>query len=223
MNFLEKDLETIIWENYDACDDRGLTIGSRHFIGGGLRLRQMNLMPFGIADLVNIYFNRFSGHCWVQIIECKKDKVDANTYLQAKRYATAITDILYSMPLGAPTSIAISIVLAGKSVDTSGPIAHAVAQDTNCDTFTYSYGLNGISFSDATMHWKAAVSSAGCGEDVGSSALVRGFILDARYEGHKDVRRYGDPTQPLMITPDGILLNHGMLYDGLHSPFADGE
>lgn len=216
MNFLEKDLETIIWENYEACEAKGLRIGFNAY-QNGLRFRQMNLMPYGIADLINVYFNPYTDQCWVQVIECKKDRIDAATYLQAKRYGTAIGEVFLQM--GLVTSMPIlSYVLVGSKVDASGEMAHVISQDKTCQSFTYKYGVNGIEFYDASAHWWYEVSSVGTDRSVAPRPDIEKYILSAKHGLDQQRIAEGNEQSPLLISASGVLVNTGLIDWHNHGP-----
>lgn len=153
MKFLERDLESIIYTNYSKLVHRGLDI-DQTFYEGGLKFRQMRLGVFGIADLVYINYSPIQDKWHVQVIECKRGPVNGETYLQAKRYARAVEDILlFSPETRRSTRIATSVVLIGEKVDCKGQISHAISLDTSCTTFTYKYLFDGIAFRDCSIYW----------------------------------------------------------------------
>lgn len=97
MNFLEKDLEDVIWENTQSkeglqkLEDRGLSLIGKHFI------RQLNLGPYGIADIVGftigVYRTDFDQHSisvQVDVVELKKDKINNTCINQTLRYLDGI-------------------------------------------------------------------------------------------------------------------------------------
>lgn len=205
MNFLEKDLETIIWENYDACEQRGLAIKTATY-NHGRRFRQMNLMPAGIADLVNIYYDRFYKELYIQVIECKRQVVNADTYLQAKRYAAALLDIIANAEI-AHIKKHVEIILIGASINTDSPWANAIGQDDSCSSFIYKYGVDGIKFIDCSIHWWAASSSLGTTNEIVDRYDIGGYVLDKQALHRSDELARGEYLAPLRITPDGVLIN----------------
>lgn len=209
MNFLEKDLETIIWEQYEACQQRGLRINFAPF-EQGKRIRQMNLMPLGIADLVSIYYDPIFNECWLQVIECKRGKVTGDTYLQAKRYMAALEELLQNTDLiGAHTiKVHTTIVLIGASVDTSTSLIHTIATDRSCLTYTYSYGVDGIRFDDKSNYWWLDGSPLMSHDEwIQDTHELGGYIRECQYAHYKHRQTHGDPTQPLLVTSDGVLFN----------------
>lgn len=206
MNFLEKDLETIIWENYASCEDRGLHINNQLF-QHGRRFRQMNLLPAGIADLVNIHYDPYARELSIQVIECKRGKVNADTYVQAKRYAAALRDIVVFDDLLDVAKTTVTLVLIGAAIDTDSPFAGTIAQDGACRSFIYKYGLNGIEFLDCSIHWWATSSPLGSGNEVPDRYNIGQYVRACQYELYKSKQAKGDYMSPLLITPNGVLLN----------------
>jgi hypothetical protein len=92
-NFLEKDLETIIWENFMRCAEKGLDV-DQNFFQYGKGYRQLNLAPYGIADLIYIHYSPRQKSWHVLVMELKRAKIDMAAYQQAKRYQTAIHALL---------------------------------------------------------------------------------------------------------------------------------
>jgi hypothetical protein len=140
MNFLEKNLEDIIWEHPDMCYARGLRVPA----GNGIRIRQLNLAPYGIADLVYININK-GPEVAVTIIECKRDIVDLAAYGQASRYQTALYYYL-SQHLFNYDSIEFQRILIGKRVDPRQDFLHILAADSDTLVYTYTYKHDGIAF-----------------------------------------------------------------------------
>jgi hypothetical protein len=210
MDFLEKDLEAIIWEYAPECEARGFSILQMEHFSQGRRFRQMQLGPYGIADLVHVYYNPHINQFWIQVIECKRNKVNAETYLQAKRYVSAVKDAVFSsdMPV---CKIATSVILVGASVDTSSPLAHVIANDPDCHTYTYKYAVDGIHFEDQGFLWRAETYL-----EMPSffERTIRAFDEyrtkeQATYNGF--VLEHGNPSSPLLITAAGVLLNTELL------------
>ena len=208
MNFLEKDLETIIWENYEACEQRELRIKAAMYVRGK-RIRQMGLGSYGIADLVNIYFNPVANTLFVQVIECKRQKITEATYLQAKRYAAAVDDIIIDSDLINRHNIKIetSVVLVGASIDTSGNLAMTIAQDRAASAFIYKYGLNGIEFHDVSNYWWLETSATMNNRPIADNYSVVAYVK-AEIAALGDYKhQYGDFDKALLITSTGVLIN----------------
>lgn len=154
MNFLEKDLEDIIYENAntesgkDFLANRGLELRGHTF-------RQVNLGEYGIADLINISTDgckaKNSRILIINIIELKNGVIDGKTLAQAMRYYKAIYDLKAYAETYAKNNktswfnICIHITLIGKSVTDEIrwilPIIFGYV-----DVYTYSYKINGLQF-----------------------------------------------------------------------------
>ena len=90
MNFLEKDLEQIIYEaDKELLAEKGLRVN-------GKLLRQVRIGNYGIADLVSIrrpYQDTFFGYQekgLITIYELKKENISVSAFLQAIGYARGI-------------------------------------------------------------------------------------------------------------------------------------
>lgn len=149
MRFLEKDLETIIWENYSKCYERGLDIHCFDFDNiTSAGFRQLSLGGYGIADLVNIELDSISKYVFIQVIECKKDDINAATYGQAKRYMYAIKQLFLRRGIiDYDWEIRQEIVLIGRNFDRSGDFEFICEEDDFCTALTYDYTIDGLQFS----------------------------------------------------------------------------
>jgi hypothetical protein len=165
MNFLEKDLEQIIYEaDKELLAEKGLRVN-------GKLLRQVRIGNYGIADLVSIeriyyhtYFDRhFKGI--ITIYELKKDNISVSAFIQAIGYAKGILRWMEQHPkklkIVSPENYNINIVLIGKSIDQKSEFLY-LADLLNTDNlgdnslldsfnlslemFTYDYDFNGINF-----------------------------------------------------------------------------
>lgn len=230
MNFLEKDLETIIFENYEACYGRGLEITD---IGAGdylnqLKFRQLQLGPYGVADLVNVRYNPQHYECIIQVIECKRNEINLATYGQAKRYFAAIKDILrYFLPEShSHIEWTEELVLIGRTFDQSNDFAFVYNQDTACQAFVYSYEIDGLWFKQIDRNW---------GRDLNESKGAVKPLAQAVYDMMRATERHdaeqatlaaeavlenGDSTKPLLITSEGILLNTELIERRNNSSFT---
>lgn len=168
MKFLEKDLEDIIYENFDEVRSRGLDIGhtsnNRYKSFYGLK-RQVGLGKYGAADLIHLDVTqsergqdaKFGRKTTITIIECKLDKIDVNAYMQAKRYATAIRET--TGYYDSDDSIKIRICLIGSRLELSGDFLYTLNFDDDCDVYTYSYGVKGITFERHYPYWTIDVNN----------------------------------------------------------------
>ena len=148
MEFLEKDLEDIIWDaaqdekGRDLLSDRGLDIQ-------GKLMRQVKLDAYGTADLVSIYIDgpRLYRQVEVVVYELKRDLIDVSTLMQACRYATGVKRFFNEKISNRSLSIEIKILLIGKRVELNGDFVllyNMISQF--CEIYTYSYGIDGIYF-----------------------------------------------------------------------------
>lgn len=164
MKFLEKNLETIIYESdYDSLGKRGLYLSGNKF-------RQVKIGNYGIADLIyferpvfykkNDYNEHSFSHGTITIVELKKDVIDIDSFTQSLRYAKGIRRYLKKKDI--EHKYKIEILLVGKSVDTSSSFVYLTDLVLDCgdifiiDKFrippisfsihTYSYELDGLRF-----------------------------------------------------------------------------
>lgn len=146
MKFLEKNLEDIIFETKNiSLIERGLDIN-------GLKIRQLRIGNYGISDLVT--FNRKS---WISsneylhqsieitVFELKKDKIDANSMMQAFRYIKGISRFLDEKGYFNETNITYRVVVVGKEI-CKGDFIYLSDNIENLNCYTYDYEFNGIKF-----------------------------------------------------------------------------
>lgn len=154
MNFLEKDLEKIIYETpSEQLRERGIHIYSK-------RKRQLRIGNYGVADIVSMGIDcdgpwpMFDRYLCIKVFELKQDKVDVGAFLQAVRYVKGIKrwielnkgNLHYS-------GVKYQICLVGKTLDkTSGfsylpdMISTESLGGIDLNVFTYSYEFDGIKF-----------------------------------------------------------------------------
>ncbi|MNQ74858.1 hypothetical protein D3C85_896270 [compost metagenome] len=153
MNFLEKDLEEIIFgADRQALDQKGLSIE-------GKIARQVKLGKYGILDLISVrrHHEYMSDSCFIfTIYELKKDNIGIAAFLQALGYARAVQ--VYIKERKPKMLFNIEIVLIGRKIDTLGSFCYLpelINHDlsnypegklTRVDFFTYDYDINGVSF-----------------------------------------------------------------------------
>lgn len=147
MDFLEKDLERIIFETDNkVLNEKGLRIS-------GKKLRQVRLGNYGVADLITIarnfkIYEDYSYHIVVvTVYELKLAKVGVSAFLQAVGYAKAISSFCEKKYPGIPVTVIIS--LCGRSVDNSGSFCYIPSVVNGVSFTTYDYGVDGIIFSSA--------------------------------------------------------------------------
>jgi len=161
MNFLEKELEEIIYEaSSDELQKRGLYLSGKLY-------RQLRIGNYGIADLVE--FKRPCAHegqpthimkGLVNVIELKKENIGISAFLQALGYIQGIKRYLQKRDVEGNYNY--SITLIGKSVDTNSTFVYLPNMlSINTENgiydepefglylYEYKYGLDGINFKSA--------------------------------------------------------------------------
>jgi hypothetical protein len=164
MNFLEKDLEQIIYEaDKELLAEKGLRVN-------GKLLRQVRIGNYGIADLVSIQrpyqdtVFEYQEKGLITIYELKKDNISVSAFLQAIGYAKGIMRWMQQHPKKIKClnieNYDINIVLIGKNIDKSSEFiflndlldsSHLgytyIQKPFLCvEMFTYEYDINGIYF-----------------------------------------------------------------------------
>jgi hypothetical protein len=155
MNFLEKDLEEIIYTSgRDVLEEKGLPIK------GKLR-RQVKIGNYGIADLIEYYRpfyypdehgvkNDFQKGT-IFIYELKKDKISMSSFLQALGYAKGIQSYLRKREKDHLYDICIRVV--GRTIDLQSEFIYIpqllnIGEDGYIEFYTYDYNVNGIKFTN---------------------------------------------------------------------------
>jgi len=156
MNFLEKDLEDIIFNtDNEKLRARGLRIY-------GQKLRQVNLGSYGIADLITVKtvllnqeWHEEKGHKLViTIYELKKDSLGFLAFGQLCRYKTAIERMFQKSNIfDYFVDYEINMVLVGKDIELKNDFCYLVNNTEFLKTYTYSYGIDGLEFNQ-TFGWK---------------------------------------------------------------------
>jgi hypothetical protein len=161
MNFLEKDLEEIIYTSgRDVLEERGLTIN-------GKLLRQVKIGNYGIADLIEFVRPSYDGPdrdilCpgRITIYELKKEQIGIAAFLQSLNYLQGITKFLEKKEIN--DHYIIDIVLIGKNLDKSGSFCfitdllsinssfadryNIFGQNGSISYYTYTFDINGLEF-----------------------------------------------------------------------------
>lgn len=164
MNFLEKDLEEIIYlSDKDKLTDRGL------WLNGKLK-RQLRIGNYGIADLVEYkrpYYHPYQKKCVkgiINVLELKKDKIGVSTFFQALNYIKGIQT--YLEKYDKEDLYNYKITLIGSDFDESSSFCYlgdllyndieeqclTTSTKITVDIITYSYGLEGIIFNPITNY-----------------------------------------------------------------------
>ena len=162
MNFLEKDLEEIIFTaDKEKLSDRGL-----YFYPHEKLKRQVRIGNYGIADLVGIkkpfYHPIIKEKCKGQITvyELKKDRISISTFMQAANYLHGIKR--YLTIKGYNESYDYCIRLIGKEIDSSSSFVYLPDLITNhsydetitrdsifrLESYLYSYDIDGLRFDE---------------------------------------------------------------------------
>lgn len=155
MNFLEKNLEDIIYDTDNKfLNERGLPIS-------GKKYRQFRLGGYGVADLITVnkttyvYDHKYEDdmptihrHTDITIYELKKENIQLNALLQCVGYAKGVARFLNHLDIlnKYEDSINIRIVLIGKNIDTSDNFCYIPDVFHNVSFYTYDYQFDGISF-----------------------------------------------------------------------------
>lgn len=158
MNFLEKDLEDIVFEaTFDQLHERGLFVKGKKF-------RQLRIGNYGIADMVTLerpYFHSgietiFKG-C-ITIYEFKKDEINLGTFNQIIRYAKGVKQYLEKREM--QNLYNIELVTIGKSICKNSNFCYITDLFNNdlCEvslynqslisfsSYLYNYNIDGLSF-----------------------------------------------------------------------------
>jgi hypothetical protein len=171
MEFLEKNLEEIIYRHHFRMGERGL------HIFGNIMLRQVNFPGYGIADLIAIKYDVDTPKTiHFEIIELKKDLIDATALMQACRYETAIQHLLrFKYPKLIYTT---KITLIGKKIESKGDFVFLLNNCTNVNVYTYDYSFDGIKFIKDTKNWVIVDADFRTGSILGSINEVRDGIKE---------------------------------------------
>jgi hypothetical protein len=136
MDFLEKDLEDIIFNNTShTLQGKGLTVY-------GTRKRQLRIGSYGVADLVT--FKRVGQQLLITVYELKKKDLDCNSLMQAFRYCLGIEKYIQEYR-GKDIELIFDVILVGKSI-CSGDFCYSIKFLTGVYIYLYSYDIDGIEF-----------------------------------------------------------------------------
>jgi hypothetical protein len=154
MDFLEKDLEQIIYESdKELLDERGLNVNGKFY-------RQMKIGNYGIADLILVkryceptYMETFIPYLEITVFELKKESIGISAFLQALGYLKGIMRYMEKRKLFKTIDIRYKICLIGKSIDTTSTFIYLTdyLSYLNCEIeglscYTYEYEIDGIHF-----------------------------------------------------------------------------
>lgn len=136
MEFLEKDLEQIIFEtDNQLLRDAGLEIG-------GNKIRQLRIGNYGIADLVT--WTRYGEIMKITIYELKKGQLSTDALYQAVRYMKGIER--YFKYRKSSFMVEVSIILVGSKIDTASSFIYLADYIYDLSVYTYHYKINGLTF-----------------------------------------------------------------------------
>lgn len=153
MNFLEKNLEDIIFETpNDLLHERGFFIF-------GKKKRQVKIGNYGIADIIT--YHRAGGRLFINILELKKDKISTDTLLQSLNYAKGVSRYLQKRSFDFDVSLRIKLI--GREIDTNSSFCYLPDFFNSIEIYTYDYGFDGIHFK---MECDYKLTNEGFGFDV---------------------------------------------------------
>ena len=149
MNFLEKDLEEIIWE----ADKH--TLFERGFPISGKRFRQLRIGNYGVADIITaerIFDGENFHRLLITIYEFKKDSAGISAFLQAVRYMKGIDRYLKWRRF--KFGYCFNIVICAKRIEMNDytylcDFIYGDFKDrkpSSLRNFSYKYGIDGIEF-----------------------------------------------------------------------------
>lgn len=151
MEFSEKILEDIIWDNAQSSEglkllmERGLQITGKMF-------RQVDLGDYGRADLISIRYIPQNDYLDIVVYELKKGCITVNALMQAARYVTALRS--HGFDSGDWCSeIGFRICLIGDSIDKNGDFAFLYNELEDVEIYTYDFKLSGIYFNIVEKGW----------------------------------------------------------------------
>jgi hypothetical protein len=163
MKFLEKDLETIIYENLqtdkgkDLLFDKGLEIDFTRLC---LAKRQLYIGNYGTADIVilqsHFYYpheNEILENKCINVIELKKENINIDTLLQAVKYVKGIKTYLRNKTNYDSSEYDYNITLIGKNIDISGNWVYLfdVFELINVTIYKYKYKIDGLFFEEVFL------------------------------------------------------------------------
>ena len=151
MEFSEKVLEDIIWDNAQSPEGRKL-LQERGLIISGMMFRQVDLGCYGRADLITVEYTPACQIVEVVVYELKKGCINVSALMQAARYVKALKrhGLYYA---NIECDIEFSICLIGDSMDTNGDFAFLYNESDNVEIYTYEFNLSGLFFRLEGKDW----------------------------------------------------------------------
>lgn len=152
MQFLEKDLETIIYETDNTkLQSKGLDIN-------GVKKRQLKIGNYGIADLVTFRTDidqQKNKLLEITVYELKQKQLTIGAFLQAVRYCKGIRNYLIKHRQS-PVLFYFNIVLIGRDIDVTSSFVYLPELLFNFEPvefsifslsmLTYNYEIDGLTF-----------------------------------------------------------------------------
>lgn len=143
MDFLEKDLEDIIWECIQTDNGRKLLCDRGLAINGKL-YRQLELGDYGRLDLLSVSINR--SNIFINVYELKKGVIDTSVMLQAARYGSAIREYIDKKYPSLNREIIFEFILIGKYIDLHSDFVFLYNMSDAFTVYHYTYQIDGIRF-----------------------------------------------------------------------------
>ena len=158
MNFLEKDLEDIIWES------ENIKLQQRNLPIEGKKARQLKIGNYGVSDIITAKRHYklvpfISPYLKITIFELKKEKIGIGAFLQSLKYAKGIKTYLEEKK--PDVDFTIEIVLCAKHIDLSGEFIYLtdlinpnenIGCIDNISFYTFDYLIDGINFIEHTEY-----------------------------------------------------------------------
>ena len=154
MNFLERNLEDIIYENSLTKEGRE-KLRERGLVVEGKMYRQVDIGGFGRIDLLECGYVKNSEGMLVPytvVYELKRNVISEDTIMQACRYVCGIKSHLSAAipkektdKRGRPL---LWIRLIGETCNYNGGFRFLYSCMRNIDAYTFSYDIDGISFTN---------------------------------------------------------------------------
>lgn len=149
MEFLEKDLEDILFQAYQNGNQSEIEKRGLHTFKHDYLVRQLNLGSYGIADLVGIklcpsrykFDESFSS---ITIYELKKGEINLSTFNQIVKYGKAIIDYMSSQGI---YGCYVNYVIIGRKINPNADNLWLLNDAfKNVKTYTYNYDFEGVKF-----------------------------------------------------------------------------
>jgi hypothetical protein len=153
MQLSEKEIEDFIFE--DVTHNAGITLANRGFqtfhnelifdhgtICRARWLRQVDLGPYGRADIIGYY--RLGGQVCIELMELKAVPIGVGDFDQIFKYKKAIKHYF-----GERFDLKIQLYLIGTGVSSG----HYIHNELPVSVYTYTYDLDGVTFRHRPRSW----------------------------------------------------------------------